>query len=137
LGDAYWKLDNLRESLVYYRRGVAVREKSVPDSRFDSLLAHGLVRIGSVELRLGNDVAASRAMNRGMRVWKHATVLTDPRLGPTALELARWLVGQERCPEALPMLERVARIDHKRKVAQDTIELRSLNARCGATRAGA
>jgi hypothetical protein len=73
-------------------------------------------------------------MNRAMRVWEHATVRTDPRLGPTALELARWLVEQDRCAEALPMLDRVARIDDKRRIAQDTVELRDLNGRC-ATRA--
>lgn len=132
LGDAYLKQGELRESLAFYQQSVAVREKGVRDMQFDSLLAHGLVRMGRIEQLIGNDAEASRAMDRALRVWKHSTAQTDPRLAPTALELGRWLVEQSRCPEALPMLRRVDQVDRKRQAEQNAAEVRNLEQRCGA-----
>ena len=134
LGDAYLKQGAVRDSLTYYQRSVAVRDESIRDQHFDSLLAHVLVRVGTVQKLLGNDAEAKQAMVRAMRVWKYAPVLTDVRLAPTALELGRWLVEQNRCDDAVPMLSRVAQIDTKRQLAQDAVELRQLEQRCGAGR---
>jgi serine/threonine protein kinase/tetratricopeptide (TPR) repeat protein len=130
LGDAHYKQGDLHESLAFYQRSVAVRAKGVREKQFDSLLAHGLVRVGRIEQLVGNDAEAGRAMERALRVWEHSTAETDPRLAPTALELGRWLVDQNRCSEALSMLRRVLQVDRKRQAQQNAVEVHNLKQRC-------
>lgn len=106
LGDAHLAERRLREALHNYRRGVAIREPTLAGRRFDPLLFHGLVRSGHIEVELGRETEAERILNRAVEMWSRAPDAGDSRLVPALVDLGRWLARQERCSEAVPMLER-------------------------------
>ncbi len=130
LGDAHLKVGNVREARDYYRRSVAIRDSNLHKRSFDPLTVHGLVRLGGIETTLGNRDAAALDMNRAVAIWRHAPDLTDPRLAPTAVELGRWLIGQDRCSEALPLLQRAVGVETIRKDASKLSEIQNLMDDC-------
>lgn len=134
LGDAHFASGRLREARRHYQRSVAIRRQALEASKFDRVLAHGLVRLGGIEAELGDSAAAERTLNHALEMWSEAPETTDPGLAPTLIELGRWAAEQRRCTEAVSLLRRALRLQTARQhtSSADTVELQSLLAECGA-----
>lgn len=106
LADAHLANGDYAEARRYYERSTSIRTASVGARDFDPLLAHGLVMIGQIDRRQGEDAAAAERLNQAAAIWRRVPAPMDPRLEPSAFALGRWLAEQTRCAEALPLLHR-------------------------------
>lgn len=138
LGDAYAAAGRLREARHYYLRSAKVRDETGGAKSFDPVLVYSLSKLGRIEAELRNDVAAARILNRALAIWQRASKVTDPRLTSSLFDLARWLTERERCPEAVPLLQRAMQVEHtlQRPGAPQVSELESLLTECGARTTG-
>lgn len=133
LGDAHFAQGDLPQAADYFQRSVTIRENTLNKRPFDPLLAHGLVRLGLIEVERGNPAAAEPILDRAVKAWRFAPGTTDPRLAPTTLDLGRWLVEQARCEEALPLLQRAHQLlaGHQPPPAAEIAQVDTLIGLCG------
>jgi serine/threonine-protein kinase len=130
LGDASFAAGRWSEARRYYSRGVALRTAYAGARGFDGLQLHNFVRLGRIEGELGDRAGAARHFDAALALWANVPASTDPRLVPSLLPLGRWLVEQERCDEAVPLLRRTQDLLAVRPSDADAEELQRLLGRC-------
>jgi serine/threonine protein kinase/tetratricopeptide (TPR) repeat protein len=132
LGDAHFAGGRFSQARDYYRRSLAAREAEPGLRRFDPLQVHAHVKLGRIESELSDVIAAGRHMDRARELLRDAPESTDPRLAPSLIDLGDWLVEQQRCPDAAPLLQRVDHLQaaHPPRAAEQREKLQSLLAQC-------
>lgn len=110
LGDAHLAAGRIREARDNYRRSVTVRGKALDTHRFDPLLFHALVGLGRTSAQLDDPHGAGQSLERALALWNRAPESRDIRLRPSLLYLGRWLVEQQRCSDAIPLLRQAAEL---------------------------
>lgn len=128
LGGALLATGRLQEARDAFAHSAALRSESVGAQQFDALLFHTLVGLTRTETELGNHGAAEQASQRALGLWQRAPeLIRDTRLEPSLLYLGQWLLNQQRCEEAIPLLGRAADLpaaqqDSLEETQQETIQ---------------
>lgn len=134
LGSAHLAGGRLREARDFYQRSVAVRDKAVGARQFDPAMVGSLMRLSRIEAELGNRAAAEQILNRVLATWREAPEAVDRELASRLLDFGRWLADQQRCTEAVPLLQRAMQVERTRQApaGPQVAELESLLVGCSA-----
>lgn len=131
LGRAFREAGRFAEAHEFYGQSAAIREAAIGQQRFDSFLFHVMTMLASTEADMG-DTRADLTFAKALIMWSSGTDTTDTRLSSSLHRLGRWLVEQQRCQEAQPLLQRAVELHLQRQqpASEDVAELRLLARHC-------
>lgn len=132
LGTLYLALGNPAQAYDTFQQAADIRGKAFAADQFDPLLFYSLERAGYAMNEKSDPEGAHRKLEEALTLWTRAPGTTDPRIGRSLLFIGQWLVEQQRCDEAIPLLERAIEIENRmpEPSAEQIAEVEELLARC-------